>query len=205
MDGARFANAIASLGCQPADVTWRAGIDVLSFGGVKNGLGIGEAVVFFDTALADEFGWRIKQGGQLNSKMRLVAAPWIALIDNGLWLANARHANAMARRLKGRLEGLPGIRIMHPVEASAVFAEIPAACTGKAARQGLALLHFPGRDRLPPDVRLGYTTRDGGSFRRRHRCLRQGRASLRPSQASGRPSMISNAAAITRPPSACRV
>ena len=77
MDGARFANAVAALGCSPADLSWRAGVDVLCFGGVKNGLAAGEAVLFFDKALAEEFEWRVKQAGQLNSKMRLVAAPWV--------------------------------------------------------------------------------------------------------------------------------
>lgn len=125
MDGARLANAIATLGCTPADVTWRAGIDVLSFGGVKNGLGVGEAVVFFDKSLADEFDWRVKQAGQLNSKMRLVTAPWVALLSDDLWLANARHANAMAQRLASALAATKGVRLMHKVEANAVFADIP--------------------------------------------------------------------------------
>ena len=77
MDGARFANAVAHLGCSPADLSWRAGVDVLCFGGVKNGLAAGEAVLFFDPVLAREFEWRVKQAGQLNSKMRLVTAPWL--------------------------------------------------------------------------------------------------------------------------------
>src|SRR5690606_5335437 len=77
MDGARFANAVARLGCAPADLSWRAGVDVLCFGGVKNGLALGECVVFFDRALSDEFQWRRKQAGQLNSKMRLVSAAWL--------------------------------------------------------------------------------------------------------------------------------
>ncbi len=83
MDGARLANAVASLGCLPAETTWRAGVDVLSFGGTKNGLAIGEAVVFFRRDLAREFEWRVKQAGQLASKMRLVAAPWCALLTDG--------------------------------------------------------------------------------------------------------------------------
>ena len=99
VDGARFANAVASLNCLPADLTWRVGVDVLCFGGVKNGLAIGEAVLFFDCQLAREFEWRVKQSGHLSAKMRFIAAPWLALIDNDVWLNNARHANAMARRL----------------------------------------------------------------------------------------------------------
>ncbi|MEZ5923720.1 MAG: low specificity L-threonine aldolase [Hyphomicrobiaceae bacterium] len=126
MDGARFANAVASLGVTPAEITWRAGIDVLTFGGTKNGLPVGEAVIFFKKELADDFAWRVKQAGQLASKMRFVSAPWLGLLDNDTWLDNARHANAMAQRLAAGIESLPGIRLMFPVEANAVFAEIPA-------------------------------------------------------------------------------
>src|SRR5213075_498522 len=97
MDGARFANAVAALGCAPADIAWRAGVDVLCLGGTKNGLPFGEAIVFFDRALADEFLRRRKQGGQLASKMRFLAAPWSAIMSNGVWLKHAAHANAMAR------------------------------------------------------------------------------------------------------------
>src|SRR5947208_67681 len=108
MDGARFSNAVASLGCAPADLSWRAGVDVLCFGGVKNGLAVGEAVLFFDRELAREFEWRVKQAGHLNSKMRLVTAPWLALLEDGVWLENARHANAMAQRLYAHIAGLEG-------------------------------------------------------------------------------------------------
>lgn len=125
MDGTRLANAIARLNCTPAEITWKAGVDVLCFGGVKNGLGAGEAIVFFDTALAHEFEWRVKQAGQLNSKMRLVTAPWVALIENGLWLDNARHANAMADRLAAHIAKVPGVKLMERVDANAVFADIP--------------------------------------------------------------------------------
>jgi len=123
MDGARFANAIAHLGCSPADISWRAGVDVLCFGGVKNGLAVGEAILFFDRALVEEFDWRVKQAGQLNSKMRLVSAPWAALLENDVWLRNARHANAMARRLADGMTRL-GIGLMAPVESNGVFAEM---------------------------------------------------------------------------------
>jgi threonine aldolase len=121
MDGARFANAVAHLGCKPADLSWRVGIDVLSFGGVKNGLAAGEAVLFFDRALAEEFDWRVKQAGQLNSKMRFVSAPWVALLEDDVWLQNARHANTMARRLADGLARL-GVGLMAPVESNGVFA-----------------------------------------------------------------------------------
>src|SRR5262249_11948900 len=99
MDGARFANAVATLACGPADITWRAGVDVLCFGGTKNGMPFGEAIVYFDRELADEFARRRKQAGQLASKMRFLAAPWLAMLEHGAWLKHAAHANAMAQRL----------------------------------------------------------------------------------------------------------
>ena len=144
MDGARLANAIASLDCRPADITWRAGVDVLSFGGVKNGLGFGEAVVFFDPAMAHEFEWRIKQAGHLNSKMRLMTAPWIGLLENGVWLANARHANAMAQRLATALSRIPGLDVHQPVEASGVFVEIPPAIQSAVRARGWRFYTFRG-------------------------------------------------------------
>jgi threonine aldolase len=124
MDGARISNAAAKLGLTLRQATRDLGVDVLSFGGTKNGLGFGEAVVFFDASLADEFGWRVKQAGQLNSKMRLATAPWLGLLANDVWLANARHANAMAKRLAEGIVEAPGVRLMHPVEANAVFADV---------------------------------------------------------------------------------
>jgi threonine aldolase len=144
MDGARLANAVATLGCQPADITWRRGVDALSFGGTKNGLGLGEAVVFFNAALADEFGWRVKQAGQLNSKMRLATAPWLGLLANGVWLANARHANAMAKRLAEGIENAPGVRLMYPVEANAVFADIDPAVQAALRQKGWMFYTFLG-------------------------------------------------------------
>ena len=125
MDGARFANAVAALGCSPADLSWRAGVDILSFGGVKNGLAAGEAVLFFDPVLAKEFEWRLKQAGQLNSKMRMVTAPWVGILENDVWLDNARHANAMAQRLAGHITKVAGVRLIAPVESNGVFVHIP--------------------------------------------------------------------------------
>ena len=144
MDGARFANAVAALGCSPADMCWRAGVDVLSLGGVKNGLGIGEALVFFDKSDARELEWRAKQAGQLNSKMRLMAAPWIGIIDSGAWLRNAQHANAMARRLGEGLTRIAGLRLLHPVAANAVFADIPVAVQARLRAKGWAFYTFLG-------------------------------------------------------------
>jgi threonine aldolase len=136
MDGARLANAVAALGCAPADITWRAGVDVLCFGGVKNGLAAGEAVLFFDNDLAHEFEWRLKQAGHLNSKMRLVAAPWVGLLESGAWLGNARHANAMAGRLWDGLSRVPGVEAMAPVESNAVFVRLPRGAADRLWQKG---------------------------------------------------------------------
>ncbi len=125
LDGARFANAVASLGCHPGDIAQRAGVDVMSFGGTKNGMPFGEAVVFFDRALADEFSRRRMQGGQLASKMRYLAAPWIAMLEGGAWLRHAAHANAMAKRLADGIAGLPGVELIAPVQANGVFVHLP--------------------------------------------------------------------------------
>ena len=125
MDGARFANAVATLGCHPADVTWRAGVDVLCFGGTKDGVGVGEMIVFFDRALAEEFAYRCKQAGHLLAKMRFVSAPWVGLLESGAWLRNATQANRMARLLAAELAARPGVAIRHPVEANAVFVDLP--------------------------------------------------------------------------------
>jgi threonine aldolase len=120
MDGARFANAVAHLGCSPAEVTWRAGVDILSFGFVKNGGLSSEAIVFFKPELAAGFAERRKRGGHLLSKGRFSAAQIMALIKDGLWLGNARAANAGAQSLATALGG----RLMYPVEANEVFARM---------------------------------------------------------------------------------
>jgi threonine aldolase len=125
MDGARFANAIATLDVVPADITWRAGVDVLCFGGTKNGIGVGEAVVFFDRQLARDFDYRCKQGGQLASKMRFLSAPWLGMLQDGAWLRHARRANEMARRLEAGLKKISDVKISFPVQSNVVFARIP--------------------------------------------------------------------------------
>lgn len=124
MDGARFANALAHLGCAPKEVTWRAGVDVLCLGGTKNGLAVGEAVVFFNKERAREFEYRCKQAGQLCSKMRYLSAPWVGLLHEGAWLRHAAHANARAAQLAQGLSPLPGIEILFPPQANAVFAHM---------------------------------------------------------------------------------
>jgi threonine aldolase len=125
MDGARFANAVASLNVAPAEITWRAGVDVLCFGGSKNGIALGEAVVFFNRELAHEFDYRCKQGGQLASKMRFLSAPWLGMLQDGAWLRHAKHANEMAKHLEGGLRGISGVKISYPVQSNAVFAKMP--------------------------------------------------------------------------------
>ncbi len=122
MDGARFANAIATLGCHPADITWKAGVDALSFGFVKNG-GMGaEALVFFDTELARDAQYRRKRGGHLQSKGRYLAAQILAMLDDDLWLDNARAANTGAQIIAEAASN----RLIHPVEANEIFIRLSA-------------------------------------------------------------------------------
>jgi threonine aldolase len=127
MDGARFANALVFLGCQPADITWRAGIDVLSFGATKNGALTAEAVVFFDTSLVRDFELRRKRAGHLLSKSRYVAAQLLAYLEGDLWRRNAQRANALAQQIARAA----GSRLLHPVEANEVFLQL--GDPGKAA------------------------------------------------------------------------
>jgi len=127
MDGARLANAAAALDLTLREVTVDAGVDLLSFGGTKNGLLFGEAVVVFDPALAEGMEYLRKQSLQLASKMRFLAAQFDALLSDGLWLRGARQANAMAARLASALRDLPGVQITRPVQANTVFATLPAA------------------------------------------------------------------------------
>ena len=125
MDGARFANAVASLGVKPKEITWQAGVDVLCFGGTKNGTHVGDAVVFFNRDLAEDFDYRCKQAGQLCSKMRFLAAPWVGMLKDGAWLRHAGQANAMARRLHDALLQISEVKILFPTQANAVFADLP--------------------------------------------------------------------------------
>ena len=145
MDGARFANAAASLEAPPRTFTWEAGVDVLCFGGTKNGMAVGEAVVFFRRELAREFDFRCKQAGQLASKMRFLAAPWVGMLDGGgAWLRRAGHANAMARRLADAVRPLDGVRVLFPVEANAVFLEMPREAAEALRARGWSFYGFIG-------------------------------------------------------------
>ena len=125
MDGARFANAVAGLGCTPAELTWKAGVDVMSFGATKNGAMMLEAVVFFDHDLAEDFAYRRMRSGQLVSKSRYLGAQMLAYLDHDLWLDNARVANGLAQRLATGLQNFKSIRIPNSVQANEVFAIMP--------------------------------------------------------------------------------
>jgi threonine aldolase len=149
MDGARFANAIAHLGCTPAEASWRAGVDVLSFGATKNGALAAEAVVLFDAALADELALRRKRGGHLWSKHRFLSAQLLAYLDDGLWLANARRANAMAQRLAAGLAALPGVRLVQPVEANELFVALPAPLAADLRHAGYRFYDWPAPPGTP--------------------------------------------------------
>jgi threonine aldolase len=125
MDGSRFANAVAGLGCSPAELTWKAGIDLMSFGATKNGALLLDAVVFFDLQVAEDFAHRRVRAGQQVSKARYLGAQMAAYLQDGLWLDNARRANALARKLAEGLRQSSVVRIAHPVEANMVYAIIP--------------------------------------------------------------------------------
>ncbi len=148
MDGARLANALATLRLPPKALTWQGGVDVLCFGGTKNGLAGGDAVVFFDRELACDFAYRRKQAGHLVAKMRYVAAPWAALLESGAWLRNAEHANAMARRLEAELRKLPGVTVLYPVQANAVFVRLPPGAAEGLRRRGWHFYTIAGGERL---------------------------------------------------------
>jgi threonine aldolase len=144
MDGARFANAAAAFGVSPAELTWRAGVDVLCFGGIKPGISLSEAVVFFDRELSEEFDYRCKQGGQLASKMRFSSAPWVACLQNGVWLRYAENANRTARLLADRLKEIPGVEIARPVAANAVFAVLSPEVKTRLQKAGWRYYEFIG-------------------------------------------------------------
>ncbi|WP_438479587.1 threonine aldolase family protein [Oleiharenicola lentus] len=149
MDGARFANATAALasrGATPADFTWRAGVDVLSFGGTKNGMFATEAVVFFNKTLAQDFAYRVKQTAQLSSKMRFAAAQWIGALESGAWLRHAAHANAQAQRVATALRTFPQVKFITEPEVNGVFVEMPKAAAEALWARGWHFYRFIGDD-----------------------------------------------------------
>ncbi|AFZ18745.1 threonine aldolase family protein [Allocoleopsis franciscana] len=146
IDGARFANAVASLGCSPADLTWRAGVDVLCFGATKNGAMAAEAVVFFNQTLAETFGYRRKRSGHLFSKMRFLSAQLLAYIEQDLWLNNANHANQMAQKLAQGLVELPGVELCYPVQANEIFIQLPKALISSLLADGFYFYPWGGEN-----------------------------------------------------------
>jgi threonine aldolase len=144
MDGARFANASASLGCSPAELSWKSGVDVLCFGGTKNGMAVGEAVIFFDRKFAVDFDYRCKQAGQLASKMRFLAAPWVGILESGAWLNNAMHANACARYFAERVQKIGNIEVISKVEANSVFLDAPEEILASLPARGWKFYTFIG-------------------------------------------------------------
>lgn len=125
MDGARFFNALASLDVSAKEISWQCGVDVLCLGGTKLGMPVGDAVIFFNKELANEFEYRCKQAGQLASKMRFLSAPWVGMLENEAYLKHARHANDCARSLAEQLSQFSEIKLVAPVEANGVFAHFP--------------------------------------------------------------------------------
>jgi threonine aldolase len=150
MDGARFANAVAALGCAPADITWKAGVDVLSFGTTKNGTLACEAIVYFDPARGEEMVRRRMRAGHLLSKHRFLAAQMEAFLQDGHWLDLARHANAMATRLAAGLAGVPGVRLPIRPEANGVFPIMPEAMVEALRAEGAVF--YPWSDKGLPEA-----------------------------------------------------
>ena len=134
---------MASLQVAPSEVTWKRGVDVLCLGGTKNGMAVGDCVVFFNRELGQEFEYRCKQAGQLASKMRFLSAPWVGMLTDEAWLKNAGHANQMAKLLSSGLEKL-GIRIAAPVESNAVFADFSVEQTVSLRERGWIFYEFDG-------------------------------------------------------------
>ncbi len=145
MDGARFANAMATLDVAPKEVTWQAGVDVLCFGGSKMGAPLGEMVIFFERQLAEDFAYRCKQAGQLASKMRFMAAPWVGLLTDGAWLRHARHANAMAQLLTDGIAAIDGLQLLYPRQANSVFVSLNPAVEQGLRERGWLFYTFIGQ------------------------------------------------------------
>jgi threonine aldolase len=160
MDGARFANATATLDMAPKEFTWEVGVDVLCFGGTKIGMPIGDAVVFFRKELAEEFAWRCKQAGQLCSKMRYISAGWVGMLESGAWLDHAGNANAMAQILYDELSQLDGVKVLFDRQANSVFANIDESLAESLRAAGWKFYNFIGNgarfmcswDTTPQDV-----------------------------------------------------
>jgi threonine aldolase len=154
MDGARFANALVHLGCAPAALTWKSGVDVLSLGATKNGALCAEAVVFFNPALAEQFERRRKRAGHLWSKLRFLSAQLLAYFEDDLWLGNARHANAMASKLAQGLAQIEGARLLQSVDANEVFVALPETLTVALEHAGFRFYRWPSSGAPGVPIRL---------------------------------------------------
>lgn len=137
MDGARFANALAYLGCSPAEMTWKAGVDILSLGVTKNGGLLSDAIVVFNPEIAENIGFHLRRGGMIWSKMRFASAQVLAYVENDLWLTLARQSNAAAQRLMTGIHSTPGARLIAPVQANELFVEMSANALDQLAREGV--------------------------------------------------------------------
>jgi threonine aldolase len=149
MDGARFANALVTLGCSPAEITWKAGVDVLSFGGTKNGAWAAEAVIFFDPNVGAEMKWRRKRAGQTLSKGRLIGAQFEGLLADDHWLDLARHANGMARRLAEAAAASNSVRLAWPSQANEVFLILTPAMQQTLKAAGVSYITWSDRALAP--------------------------------------------------------
>ncbi|MFI5015184.1 MAG: threonine aldolase family protein [Hyphomicrobiales bacterium] len=182
MDGARFANALVALGCTPAEMTWKSGVDILSFGATKNGCFAAEAVIFFDKGRAAEMGFRRKRAGHTLSKGRLLAAQMEAYLHEGHWLDLARHANRAAEQLERALSSLPGVRIGWPRQANEVFPIIPQT-VDERLRAANAAYHPWSPSFLPPKSR----PRAGEALYRFVTSFRTGASEIEALRAAGQP------------------
>jgi threonine aldolase len=144
MDGARFFNALARQNCSPADITWRAGVDVLCCGGTKLGMAVTEAVVFFNKELSQDFQYRCKQAGQLCSKMRFISAQWLRMLRDETWRKHAEHGNRLARLLAEKMTALDGVELLYPVQANACFLKLPDSIKDKLKAKGWRFYSFIG-------------------------------------------------------------
>src|SRR6266446_3464422 len=144
MDGARFANALARLGCSPAELTWRLGVDILSFGATKNGGLLCDAIVVFAPDIVPALAVQLRRAGQVWSKMRFAAAQLLAYVEDGLWLRNARQANDIAARIAAGLGNLPGATPLAPVEANELFLRLPGAVMDGLEQDGVRFFRRPG-------------------------------------------------------------
>jgi threonine aldolase len=143
MDGARFANALASLDCTPAEMTWKRGVDVLSFGGTKNGCWCAEAVIVFDKAKARDFPFIRKRAAQLFSKSRFISAQFEAYLHDGLWLSLARHSNAMAKELAGKLASSQSARLIRTPQSNEIFVVLKKQVVSALKAEGVAFYEWP--------------------------------------------------------------